>query len=135
MINDVKHFHEKFGHLVNTQPTHLTVRKLLERVECMQEELDEFTDAVYAQNMEEQADALVDLVYFTLGTAVMLGIPFQILWDDVHRANMQKVRGIGKRGHLVDCIKPDGWIGPQTKTILKSAGYTGHNPIDEVDDE
>lgn len=130
MATDVYEFHEKFGMLHSSHPRHLTTQKLNERVACIQEELDELVQAcglqphnLQAQNLANQADALVDLVYFALGTAVMLGLPWQELWDDVHRANMAKVRGIGPRGHQVDCIKPPGWVGPKTLAILEAYGY------------
>ena len=120
---DVRDFQLKFKQLVNHVPVHLTRRKLNERAECMQEELDEFKAAIQTQDLAEQADALIDLVYFAKGTANMLGLPWNQLWDDVQRANMSKVAGVGKRGHLVDCIKPPGWRGPMTGLILSQAGY------------
>jgi Phosphoribosyl-ATP pyrophosphohydrolase len=135
MIHDTRDFQTKFGHILNTSPIHLTKRKLDERVVCMQEELDEFKDACKLQDLPGQADALVDLVYFALGTANMLGLPWQELWNDVHEANMRKVAGITKRGHKFDCIKPEGWVGPITSKILFDAGYEGHNPTLEQDDE
>lgn len=116
-------FNDKFSHLVSETPTHLTKRKLRERAECMQEELDEFKKAIEIQDIDELADALIDLVYFAKGTAVQMGLPWKQLWNDVQRANMDKMPGIGKRGHLVDCVKPPGWIGPQTGDILRKAGY------------
>lgn len=122
-FHDVKTFQLKFQQLVHESPAHLTRRKLQERIDFLQEELDEFKKACDEQDLAEQADALVDLVYVALGTANMLGLPWKKLWDDVQRANMAKVRGVGKRGHLVDCIKPEGWVGPQTMAILKDAGY------------
>lgn len=145
---NVKDFHLKFGHLVHAHPVHLTKRKLLERIKFLQEELDEFTQACgfirapgkfnddgmwvegdfyddvgNPQDLALQADALVDLVYVAKGTAVMQGLPWLQLWEDVQRANMAKQRGIGHRGNLVDCVKPEGWVGPRTLDILVSAGY------------
>ncbi len=148
---DVRRFHQKFALLVSLSPTHLTKRKLKERIECLREELGEFIEAcglelLYkengvaleesgrAQDLAGQADALVDLVYFALGTAVMMGLPWQELWDDVQRANMAKERGVSHRGHKVDCIKPPGWQPPLTEDILKAAGYTGHTKH-ELDDQ
>lgn len=145
-FGDVKEFHQKFGLLVGEQPRHLTRRKLKERIECMLEELTEFAEACDLsigmsqtdsgdhklsvidmfgedQDLPAQADALVDLVYFALGTAVMMGLPWQALWDDVQRANMTKVRGETKRGHRVDVTKPAGWVGPQGEDILEAHGY------------
>ena len=123
MVKDVAKFQLKFGQLVYKHPGHLTHRKLQERIDFLQEELDEFKKACDEQDLAEQADALVDLVYVALGTANMLGLPFDELWSDVQRANMAKKRGVGKRGHLVDCIKPEGWVGPKTMDILIANGY------------
>lgn len=121
---DLLEFQFRFGHLTHPgRPVHLTKRKLRERLECMQEELQEFEEGLVRQDMEEMADALVDLVYFAKGTAMMMGLPWEELWDDVHAANMEKVPGVGKRGHQVDCIKPLGWIPPQTRAILLDHGY------------
>lgn len=123
-VEDVRNFHNKFDILdAGTTPTMLTKRKLKERIECMQEELDEFKKAVDEQDFAEQADALIDLVYFAKGTAVMMGLPWAALWDDVQRANMDKVRGVGKRGHAVDMIKPEGWQKPNGTLILEAAGF------------
>lgn len=143
---DVAAFHTKFGLLHADVPRHLTRRKLKERVEFLLEELTEFATAcglfithmqdedgnyhTYVeddgqddQNLAEQADALIDLVYVAHGTAVMLGLPWKHLWSDVQRANMSKVRGMTKRGHAVDVTKPEGWVGPQTERILNTVGY------------
>lgn len=141
-FEDVLAFHRKFGLLNFEKPGHLTKGKLRERIEFMQEELDEFIEGTgleygsanegehnilydYGgdQDLAKQADALVDLVYVALGTAVMLGLPWDWLWNDVQRANMAKVRGMTKRGHAVDVTKPPGWQGPQTQRILDLAGY------------
>lgn len=130
-VEDVRAFHKKFDILNNHIPTMVTKRKLQERIECMQEELDEFRKAVEEQDFAEQADALIDLVYFAKGTAVMMGLPWVELWDDVQRANMTKVRGVGKRGHAVDMVKPEGWKKPDGESILKLAGYRRAEYTDE----
>lgn len=136
--HDVRTFHVKFGLLAHHKPIHLTRRKLHERVECLEEEVREFRDAVLAQDLGKQADALIDLVYFAKGTAVMMGLPWETLWDDVHRANMMKERGISHRGHKFDCVKPPNWIPPLTDVILYDAGYRRYdfinafNMIDEA---
>lgn len=145
-FQDVFNFHEKFQLLRFQKPGHLTAGKLQERIEFMQEELNEFIEGAGFtwlssndvdfrpgnQDLAKQADALVDLVYVALGTAVMLGLPWDWLWNDVQRANMAKVRGMTKRGHAVDVTKPPGWQGPQTQRILDLAGY---NPNEEHRDD
>lgn len=121
---DVEQFLQRFGHLTRPPvPCHLTQRKLAERITCMQEELDEFRDGVILQDLAAQADALIDLVYFAKGTAIMLGLPWEELWDDVHSANMEKIPGVGKRGHRVDLVKPADWVPPMTLLILQDRGY------------
>lgn len=122
-FDDVKAFHRKFEMLDNDTPRHLTKRKLFERVEFLQEELMELSVAVLDQDLAAQADALIDLVYVAMGTASMMGLPWEELWDDVHRANMAKVRGTTHRGNKVDVMKPEGWVGPKTMDILNRHGY------------
>ena len=122
-FHDVQQFHHKFGLLASDEPVHLTKRKLGERVECLQEELNEFKDAIETQDLAKQGDALIDLVYFALGTAVMLGLPWDKMWNEVQRANMAKEPGTTHRGHAVDVRKPAGWIGPQHELILEAHGY------------
>lgn len=123
-MEDVRAFHEKFGQLNNYEPGFLTRRKLEERARFLQEELDEL---LAAPTLDLQADALVDLVYVAKGTAVMMGLPWTALWDDVQRANMAKVRGMTHRGNLVDVCKPDGWVGPRGAWIL--ACHTDADPF------
>lgn len=127
---DVLEFMLKFGQVPRkadgsefTTPHHITYRKALERFNFLQEELEEFAESAEAQDLAGMADALIDLVYVAKGTAHLLNLPWEKLWSDVHRANMAKVRGIGPRGNLVDCIKPEGWIGPRTEFVLAEAGY------------
>ena len=130
--DDVAEFQRKFGFITSDKPSHLTIAKLTERLECLLEEVDEFEKSVQWQDLAEMADALVDLVYFAKGTAVMLGLPWRALWDDVQRANMAKERGVTKRGHSEDVMKPEGWVPPQTEQILVLAGY---NPYAFADPE
>lgn len=123
-FDDVKAFHEKFlPDAISTKPRLLDRRVANDRVQFLDEELAEFIDAMHDDDIAGQADALVDLVYVALGTAVMMGLPWQQLWDDVQRANMTKVRGPTKRGAVFDVKKPAGWVGPQTHTVLREAGW------------
>lgn len=122
-MRDVRDCHEKFGILATDFPVHLTKRKLQERVDFLCEEVQELQEALHSQDLMLQADALIDIVYVAKGTAVMMGLPWEDLWMDVQRANMQKERGVGKRGHQVDLVKPKGWVPPQTGRILIQHGY------------
>lgn len=130
---DVFAFHEKFGQIRHTVPGHLSTAKVNERVAFMQEELDEFREGVAENDLAKQADALVDLVYVAMGTAVMLGLPWDWLWNDVQRANMAKVPGMTHRGTQMDVTKPPGWQPPQTQRILDIAGYRAEDWFGVVD--
>jgi len=76
------------------------------------------------QEISEEAafDALIDLVYFALGTAYIHGFPFKKGWDRVHAANMKKVRALrpadSKRDTVYDVIKPEGWEPPAFDDLL-----------------
>ena len=121
-IADIKAMNTRFGFLIHDHPTMLTKRKLRERINCMQEELDEFETAVDCGSFEGQADALIDLVVFAKGTAVMMGLPWEELWDDVMRANLSKIPGSTERSKT-DLIKPGNWVPPQTEGILRDHGF------------
>ena len=101
------------------------------RIIFLFEEMQELVDGFEADDLEEQFDALIDLVYVALGTAWMLGVPFGEGWSRVHRANMKKVRcddefdPRSKRMHKFDVVKPEGWVSPDlsdlvTTIVLKS---------------
>lgn len=120
---DIRQLCRKFGLMSYVVPGHISATAWAERLSHLKEELDELTVAASAQNLEEQADALVDLVYVAKRTAVMLGLPWEALWADVHRANMAKELGVGRRGFKVDLVKPKGWVGPKPDKILQDHGY------------
>jgi predicted HAD superfamily Cof-like phosphohydrolase len=87
---DVKEFHDFFGHTINNNPTWLSVDRTRFRLGLIDEETTELKDAISAHDMVEVADALADLIYVTIGTAVEMGIPLDHVWDMVHKANMRK---------------------------------------------
>jgi predicted HAD superfamily Cof-like phosphohydrolase len=48
---------------------------------------------------------------------------WDLLWNDVHRANMTKERALraeqSKRGSTYDIIKPAGWVPPQSEELVQ----------------
>lgn len=77
------------------------------------------------RDLEKAADALADLKYVTDGTAHMMGIPFNEVFEEVQRANMTKERATGAddprntRPHALNVVKPEGWTPPDHKPILE----------------
>ncbi|AYB47151.1 HAD family hydrolase [Paenibacillus lautus] len=99
------------------------------RASWMLEELIEFMDA---DTLEDQVDALTDLIYFAIGTFTLMGVKPEPFFDIVHAANMGKLHEDGKprvneQGKIV---KPEGWAekyAPEPKIvqelIRQSTGY------------
>lgn len=95
-FHDVGDFHEKFkldnvsNRGAGPRPTN---KQLMDfRIRFMQEELDEFCLGAQEGDHEKMFDALLDLAYVVLGSAQVLGYPWQEGWDEVQRANMTKER-------------------------------------------
>ena len=74
------------------------------------DELDELEEAI---DITEQADALVDAIYYICDTAVRHGMNLDPLFKIVHRANMQKVvDGKVLRRDDGKIMKPECWKDP-----------------------
>lgn len=116
--NDVKLFHEKFDHPVADKPTFMAKERAEKRYKWMLEEINEFLEA---DEIVEQADAMIDTIYFALGTLVEMGVEPEALFEIVQHANMSKLWEDGKPHYNEDgkTIKPQGWEDPHPK--LKDA--------------
>jgi predicted HAD superfamily Cof-like phosphohydrolase len=114
----VKEFHEAFSHPVSEKPVALTKERAQVRMSWIQEEVNEFLEA---DNLFDQADAMIDVIYFSLGTLVEMGVKPQDLMDIVQNANMSKLWPDGKPRYREDgkVIKPKDWKDPYPK--LKAA--------------
>ncbi len=113
--SDVKEFHDKFGHPCPEQPVMLDKKRALSRAKWMNEEVCEF---LIADNIYEQADAMIDLLYFALGTMVEMGLEPDELFAIVQEANMSKLWEDGKPHYNPKdgkVIKPEGWEDPTPK--------------------
>ena len=112
---NVGEFHMRFGAPYADKPTLLSKARVEKRSEWMREEIDELNEAV---DIYEQADAMIDLIYFALGTLVEMGVQPDEIFDIVHEANMTKLFEDGTvhyRGTKV--IKPPHWQDPKPKII------------------
>jgi predicted HAD superfamily Cof-like phosphohydrolase len=127
----VGHFHEKFN-LDNTTHREAGPREVPQelmdfRVKFMEEELREFKEARERNDIAGMADALVDLSYVTLGTAHVMGLPWQELFFEVQKANMAKERALraeqSLRGSTYDVVKPKGWQPPDIESVLRKHGW------------
>lgn len=123
----VRAFHEVFHHPVAKFPASLTPSRVKTRSSWMREELDEFDSA---PTLVDQADAMIDLMYFALGTLVEMGVEAEPLFDIVHRANMAKFtdglesvyRDDGKVAKRVDWKSPEAEL--ERSLVDDYAGYS-----------
>lgn len=115
---DVKEFHKAFNHPHPDKPTLLTRERALTRKSWMDEELGEFIEATEDGDIVEQADAMIDVLYFAIGTLVEMGIEPEKLFAIVQEANMSKLFPDGKPHYRESdgkTIKPDTWEDPHEK--------------------
>ena len=118
---DVKEFHQAFGQRVGKKPELPDREERDLREKLLIEEVNEYCNAEYADDLVEIADALADIIYIACGTAVSYGIPLDKLFAEVHRSNMAKlVDGKVIRRSDGKVQKPEGWIPPDVKSVLYS---------------
>lgn len=110
----VKDFQLKFGHPVSERPTFMEQDRAQKRYNWMLEEINEFLEA---DEIVEQADAMIDVMYFALGTLVEMGVEPDRLFEIVQEANMSKLWPDGKPHYNSEgkTIKPSTWIDPHEK--------------------
>ena len=118
----VKEFQKAFNNPYEEKPTLMGMERALKRYSWMQEEIDEFIEATQDGDLVEQADAMIDVMYFALGTLVELGIEPEKLFAIVQEANMSKLWEDGKphfRESDGKVIKPPTWVDPHSKTVAE----------------
>ena len=113
-------FMEAFGQKVELEPTwpDFNTREL--RLELIQEELDELSEAVADRDMIEIADALTDLLYVVYGAGHAFGIELDECFHEVHRSNMSKLGENGRPIHREDgkVMKGPGFFEPDLDSII-----------------
>ena len=122
MFTDVKDFHQAFGQRIGEKPELPDIEERKLRIKLLDEEVFEYTDAEYADDLVEIADALADIIYIACGTAVSYGIPLDDVFAEVHRSNMAKlVDGKVIRREDGKVQKPEGWTAPDIKGVLEKS--------------
>ena len=119
---DVRDFHQAFGQRIGEKPELPDIEERKLRIKLLDEEVFEYTDAEYADDLVEIADALADIIYIACGTAVSYGIPLDDVFAEVHRSNMAKlVDGKVIRREDGKVQKPEGWTAPDIKGVLEKS--------------
>ena len=103
MINDayelVKKFQELAGQPIGIIPQYLSKQRCDIRSRWMREEIEEFEES---STVYEQADAIIDLLYYAVGALVEMGVKPDQLFLLVHEYNMKKLSCI--------CYNDDGKV-------------------------
>lgn len=122
----VRDFMEKAEQTTPDTPTVPNMEVAMLRFRLIGEELHELwlaIDSMYAlspEDLNEQvADAVADLMYVVLGTAVSWGIDIEPVFEEVHAANMRKFAEGGYRREDGKWMKPSDWVGPDVAGILR----------------
>lgn len=148
LIEDIRDFHVKhdLGYDGKLRPLPADLYPF--RHKFMHEEADEWKEAQEALTYEEQADeillvdkanvthamakaldAIVDVIYITLGNAYLQGFNEHHIseaWRRVHAANMKKIRGESKRSALYDIVKPPDWVAPKLDDLVEDHIYNSN---------
>ena len=106
-------FRSKLNLPVSDVPQLLAPEHLSFYARFIMEELSELMKAHEKGQLVDAADAVVDLLYVTMGLSHHMGLPLPELFQAVHSANMKKQPGMTKRGSGQDAIKPDDWTPPE----------------------
>lgn len=113
----VRDFHEKFRCPIgNWGHPKFSDNEL--RVKLITEEYEELLKAIETEDFEEAIDALGDLLYLILGTAVTWGVNLDPFFEAIHGANMRKSLGARRGDGKIQ--KPRGWKPPEIGEILKA---------------
>lgn len=105
-------FHDAFKHPVATSPQMIERSRQRDRYNWLMEEVNELLDA---KTVTDVADAITDIIYIALGTAVEHGIDIEPVFTIVQDANMAKLGPDGEPMYHPNgkIAKPDGWQRPE----------------------
>lgn len=138
---DVAQFHLKFGLPIGYNPgsnfdsveqrqlrASLVLEEALELVAAMgldpRQAVESYLNSRQKEckaSLPEAMDAVADLVYVALGTAVTFGVIMWPIWNEVQKTNMAKVGGASRADGKL--LKPPGWQPPDIRAILLAQGW------------
>ena len=89
-------FMKTFGQEVKIKAG-LSTEKINElRISLVNEELEEFKEAIKSNDLKEVADALTDILYVTYGAGHAFGVNLDKCFEEVQQSNMSKLSEDGK---------------------------------------
>lgn len=121
MINQVYEFNQQILKIAPRELGFMSKAESDHLIKALNEETQEFQEAVDAGDFIGAIDALNDLVYFAIGGLYKMGIKESLardIFSAIHTANMTKKKGVvPKRGDgtAADAIKPADWVSPEVR--------------------
>jgi len=96
------------------QPKYMSIESIHFLTDMLQAE---FKELMESKTVEDQQDALVDMIYYICDAAIKQGVNLDPLFLEVHGANMLKVGPDGKvlKNEQGKVLKPEGWTPPDLK--------------------
>jgi predicted HAD superfamily Cof-like phosphohydrolase len=112
MVDSLKEFHDTFHCVTNKRPLILNKDVSLLRAKLVAQEAAELIEALSDGDLVAQFDAIIDLMYVTIGTAVSNGTAdfLERGFSEVHQNNMSKlIDGKVLKDSSGKILKPEGY--------------------------
>jgi hypothetical protein len=122
----VVEFQKLFENPISEIPRQLNEERRHVRAHYLQEEVEELRAAT---TLEDQCDALIDIIYFALGGFAEVGVRPHKIFEIVHASNMQKLFADGRPRHRTSdgkVSKPPTWQAPRD-LIRREVGRQAHS--------
>lgn len=122
MFEMVREFHKAFGQPAPDSAEELSEERQDLRLDLIEEEYNEYIEAVGEGDLVEIAKELADLMYVVLGTAVEHGlVNFDEIFAAVHASNMTKLGADGKPIRREDgkVVKGPNYKEPDLTSLVK----------------
>ena len=110
-----------FGQEVKTRPS-LSSEKINNlRISLINEELEEFKQAIKNNDLKEAIDALTDILYVTYGAGHAFGVNLDKCFEEVQKSNMSKLGKDGKPIYNEDgkVMKGPNYFKPNLSKFIK----------------
>ena len=113
-------FMTTFGQEVKKKPGLSSDKINTLRINLIEEELNEFKEAIEKKDLKEVADALTDILYVTYGAGHAFGINLDNCFEEVQNSNMSKLDNDGKPIYNNDgkVMKGPNYFKPDLKKFL-----------------
>lgn len=124
----VRDFHRKYDTISSDTVELPSAEMNMFRARLIVEEAGEFLKAATHKDVVEMVDALCDILYVTFGTADVMGVDLEPLFNEVQRSNMTK-EGKDESGKI---RKGPNYSPPDLRSLLiKQIKSNGSNTLTE----